>query len=198
MGVKRKGSYAYVRPDQDGAELGWHSNHSALVIPMAAEKALLEGMRVEDFIINHEDYMDFMLRAKVPKSSRLVAVKTDDQNNIVEEKPLQNICRYYISNEGDGELVKIMPPLPTGKAGKEWIDKESGDIKWTKNKQEEAKVKKAGYEFVQDIEIPPEERRIGIDTGWNVRVCNDIKRFNGNINYDYYIEEAEKLVKNMY
>jgi hypothetical protein len=47
----------------------------------------------------------FYLRAKVPRSSRLV-IRTGD-----EEKMLRNITRYYVSNEG-GRLVKIMPPLP--------------------------------------------------------------------------------------
>lgn len=90
--VKRKGAYEY--------DLGWHQNRSALVIPKAVESVLLNGGTVEDYIHNHDDIFDFMLRTKVPRSSRLV----------LDEKPVQNVTRYYISNTG-GALIKIMNPL---------------------------------------------------------------------------------------
>ena len=138
--VKRKGSYEY-----DG--LGWHQNHSALVIPMAAEHEILGRGCSKEFILSHKDEYDFMLRAKVPRNSRLVL----DMGNL--EIPQQNICRYYPSKSG-GKLVKIMPPLK----GKE------------------------------------EERRIGVDKEWNVTVCNDMSKFKWDIDYDYYISEARKLI----
>jgi DNA polymerase elongation subunit (family B) len=138
--VKRKGAYEF-----EG--LGWHQNQGGLVIPMAACEALVYGKSIEEFIYNHGDKFDFMLRTKVPRSSRLVLVKNDV------EVPQQNICRYYISKDG-GELVKIMPPLE----GKE------------------------------------EERRMGIDVGWKVKTCNNVKSFEWDIDYDYYIQEAKKLV----
>lgn len=141
--IKRNGAYQY-----EG--LGWHQNQSALVIKMAAEAALLRGEDIEDFILGHKDIMDFMLRTKVPRSSRLVLV--DKEGN---DEQTQNICRYYICKNGD-KLVKVMPPLP----GKE----DKG------------------------------ERYIGIDKSWNVKVCNKMSDYAGNIDFDYYIEEAKKLV----
>jgi hypothetical protein len=113
--LKRKGAYEY--------KLGWHQNHSALVIQKAAEAALIHGTPIEQFIHNRKDRL------------------------LLDEKQIQNITRYYISNRG-GSLIKVM----------------SG------------------------------ERRIGINVGWKVTECN---RFEGtqDINYDYYIKEAEKLVK---
>lgn len=138
--VKRKGAYEY-----DG--LGWHQNHGGLVIPMAAFNALVNGVDVEEYIRDHSDKWDFMLRTKVPRSSRLVLEK----NGV--EIPQQNICRYYVSKDG-GALVKIMPPLE----GKE------------------------------------DERRIGIETGWNVKTCNNSDLFAWDIDYDYYVQEARKLV----
>ena len=39
-----------------------------------------------------------------------------------------------------------------------------------------------------------DERRLSIDSQWNVSTCNDISDFKGDINYDYYVEEAKKLV----
>ena len=39
-----------------------------------------------------------------------------------------------------------------------------------------------------------EVRRLSIGSDWNVKVCNDISLFNNDIDYDYYVAEAEKLV----
>ncbi len=100
--LKRKGAYQY-----EG--LGWHQNQGGLVIPMAAEAQMMTGVPVRDFIAEHikdpTNKWDFMLRTKVPRSSRLVMVMDDGS-----EVQQQNVCRYYISTTG-GKLVKIMPPL---------------------------------------------------------------------------------------
>lgn len=142
--VKHKGAYVF-----EGLE--WHKNQSALVVKMAASHELLGNGSAEDFIMKHDDPFDFMLRTKVPRSSRLVLLNEETG----EERVLQNICRYYPSKEG-GKLIKIMPPL----AGKELEG----------------------------------ERRLSIDSKWNVTPCNDMDDFSWGINYDYYIEEAKKLV----
>jgi hypothetical protein len=100
MKVKRKGAYQYE-------DLGWHMNQSALVIPMAAEAVMLRNEDVREFIKHRfeEGHVhDFMLRTKVPRDSRLVLVKDE------EESEQQRICRYYPSKNG-GKLIKIMPPL---------------------------------------------------------------------------------------
>lgn len=144
--VKRKGAYQY-----EG--LGWHQNQSALVIPMAAEAKMLHDTDLLDFIKDHfnkGNVFDFMLRTKVPRSSKLVLEFEDGR---VEQQ--QNICRYYPSNNG-GSLVKIMPALP----GKE----EDGD------------------------------RRLGIEVGWKVKTCNNMQDFDADINFEYYVAEATKLV----
>lgn len=142
--VKTKGAYEVAHFEK----LGWQKNHSAMVIPMAVHHELMGKGNAEDFIKNHKDPYDFMLRAKIPRSSRLVLV--DDFEN---EEPLQNICRYYPSDDG-GKLIKIMPPIKEGDP----------------------------------------ERRLGMDVEWKVMPCNDMKDFNWNINYDYYIQEANKLI----
>ena len=142
--IKTKGRYE-VMPFE---KLGFHKNHSAMIIPMAALYHLLGMGDYEEFIRLHEDKYDFMLRTKVPRSSKLVLVMEDG-----EEIEQQNICRYYPS-KGGGKLVKIMPPL---EEGGEW-------------------------------------RRLGIDTEWTVSTCNNMLDFKGNINYDYYLTEAKKLI----
>jgi hypothetical protein len=95
--LKRKGAYEY--------NIGWHQNFSCLVVQKAAEAHLTRGEDIETFIREHDDPYDFYLRAKVPRSSRLML--RGDRG----EKQLRNITRYFVSNQG-GQLIKIMPPLP--------------------------------------------------------------------------------------
>lgn len=109
--VKRKGAYQY-----EG--LGWHQNHSALVVPKAAEAVILHGVDLEKYIKDHADDYDFMLRTKVDRSSRLVMVY---DNAEIEQ---QRICRYYASKSG-GNLIKIMKPL-AGKTDDRRMNVESG------------------------------------------------------------------------
>lgn len=142
MKVKRKGAYQYE-------DLGWHQDQGGLVIPKAAEAFMIHGTPIEEFIKNHKDIFDFMLRVKVPRNSRLVLVQEDGT-----EKPEQNICRFYASTKG-GNLVKIMPPLPD---------------------DEEQK-----------------ERRLSVGANQLVKTCNNMKDFGNDIDYEYYIKEAEKL-----
>ena len=139
--VKRKGAYQYE-------DLGWHQNHSALVVQKAAEAAMLKQIPVEAFIKFHDNKWDFMLRTKVPRSSSLVMVMEDGTR-----VPQQNVCRYYPCVDG-GKLVKIMPPLEAG----------------------------------------GEEREMAIDKEWNVKTCNNIEDFQDDVDYEYYIAEAKKLV----
>lgn len=140
--IKRKGKYEYV--------LEWHKNHSSLVVQKATEARLLHGVNIRDFIINHSDKFDFFLRAKIPRSSRLV-LRNDGATDILQ----QNFTRYYVSNKG-GYFIKIMPP------GKK----------------------------------KPGEREFCINKGWKVTPYNTINDQDVlDINYDFYIAEAEKLVK---
>jgi hypothetical protein len=142
-GVKRKGRYEYKR--------GWHQDHSALVVPKVAEQVLLKGMPIRETVEQWSDIMDFMIRVKVPRSSRLV-IESGGQ-----EYALQNTTRYYVA-KGGGRLFKWMPPLK-GKT---------------------------------------EHRRIGVESGWGVHVCNDIAHAGQvPVDFDYYIREVEKLVNGL-
>lgn len=103
--VKRIGAYAYETPIENPytRELSWHKDHSQRVVMKAAEAAIVHGVKIEDFVMNHTDPFDFMKSVKVPRSSRLEA------NGQV----VQNTCRYYVSKGGVG-LTKIMPGLKDG------------------------------------------------------------------------------------
>ena len=188
--IKRKGAYEY--------ELDWHQNHSNIVTAKAAEAALVHGTDVRSFIENHDNVMDFMLRTKVPRSSKLEWGG----------EQVQNIVRYYISTDGD-ILEKIMPAKgPTGafkRANKltddyynEVIQELTGlhplvdVIDWSTVPWDERINTKNQSKY--------EERRSGINTGWTVMLCNNMPTpvhddYYSDINYDWYIKEAEKLIK---
>ena len=135
-----------------------------------------------------------MLRTKVPRSSRLVMVVDD------EDVLQQNICRYYPSKDG-GKLVKIMPPLEK-KTTRYWKS-EDGTKAVSNTETEVKKLVKNGYEelsinFEKAVSDPDflklMERRLSIDSDWNVKTCNNILDYDGDIDYDYYISNARKLV----
>ncbi len=204
--LKRIGAYAHVTATEEAGtrELSWGKDWSARVVAKAAEAALVRGEDIRQFIIAHPEIMDFMLRIKVPRS------------NLLEwgGEEVQKISRYYISKTGK-PLEKVMPPAgPLGayKRANKLTDEyfntvmaEVGDA-WDERIHTKNKSK---YE----------ERRTGINTGWLVEIANTLPELisntdewmeaNGNdgadvyeyeefrhsINLDWYVAEAEKLVK---
>jgi len=141
---KSKSKGAYEITDQH------HKNQSMKVVQKAVEAYLEKGTPVEEFVKNHDNKYDFMLRTKIPKAYELVTVDEDET-----ETKEQNVSRYYVStSEKAKTLIKVMPPLK-GKT---------------------------------------ENRRNNVQAGRKVIVCNNIVDFVGEIDYDYYIEEASKLV----
>jgi len=190
--VKRKGAYAYEIPLENPKtrELEWHKNHSCRVVQKAAESALLDGEDVEYYMRTHPDPLDFMLRTKVPRDSKLV---WGDQQ-------LQNITRYYISTQGK-PLKKIMPPV----AGKEWhmlqvYQLNDGTELTARTKTEiksvESKVRRFGGQYIGERRVKASDRVLDINKGFLVMPCNnlaDVIQFN--FNYDWYIAEARKLVE---
>ena len=134
--VKRKGAYEY--------NLGFHQNHSSLIVAKVAEQVLVYEKPLRETVTSWSNLCDFFMVVKVPRSSHLLWGET----------PVQNTCRYYVSTEGQS-LTKVMPPL----------------------------AKK-----------PDHWRRIGVESGWTVCVCNDLRDATMPIDYSYYISEIEKLV----
>jgi hypothetical protein len=125
--------------------LEWHKNHSALIIPKCACEVLTKCVDVREYVTRHPEPMDFLLRTKVPRTSRL----------LYGESEIQNITRYYISHDGK-PLTKVMPPL----------------------------ARKPGI-----------YRHIGVNVGWLATECNEWKGSLAGINYEFYIQEIEKLTK---
>ena len=179
--LKLKKDYAH--------DLEWHKDASALIVPKAVEYYLVHGQDIRDFITNHKDPFDFCIRAKVPRSNKLVM-----RWGQYGDQELQKITRYFISDQG-GSLVKIAPARGTPgeykRANKltdgyfNGIMKEIGPSVWderihTKNKSV----------YADNVET-------GINVGWKTTECNNMDNFSWeNLNYEYYISQAEKLLIN--
>ncbi len=134
--VKRKGAYQYE-------DLGWHQDQGGLVIPKAAEAAMLQGIPLDVYIKGHKNKYDFMLRVKVPRSSKLVMVMGDGT-----EVQQQNMCRFYACDAG-GELIKVMPPLKE-EAEPRRISIGEGYGMWTCNDINDFTWKDVDYQYYID------------------------------------------------
>jgi hypothetical protein len=209
--VKRKGAYAHETPLENVTTLErpWHSNHSALVIPKAAEAALLHGQCIRDFITTHTDINDFMLRTKVGRADDL-ELSEEINDSAVGITMQQRITRYYIAKQG-GTLTKVSPPTKGYKIG-QWKRANSLTDQFYNGVIAELKeMMLTGFARLADKDVnglPWDERintknkskydtrHTAINAGWLVTPCNDIHDANHeNINYEYYIKAAEKLVE---
>jgi hypothetical protein len=201
--VKRIGAYGYVRADEDPGtrEKPYHKDTSALVVAKAAEAALVYGRDPGEFIRNHPDDFDFMLRAKAPRGSSLV-MRWADFNY---DQPLPNTVRYAVTVHG-GQLVKTMPPtgaIGTWKRKAKVSDTESCAV------LDELAACAADPSRQYDTSGVPwdarihtgnksthEPRETSIQAGRLVTECNNIIRFDrSDIDYDWYIAEALKLIE---
>ena len=199
--IKRKGAYEY--------NIQWHQDSSALIVPKAAEAALLRGVDIREFITNHKDDYDFMCRAKVPRSNKLVMRWPEYDNAQVE---LATIIRYFVSTTG-GSLVKIAPPtgaLGTWKRKTKITDEFYNGV--IRELNEIDNIPDFGNPVMDDKldahGIPHDERihtknrskhgvrEMGVCVGWRVTDCSNVANFDRSmLNIDYYVEQTEKLVK---
>ena len=208
--LKRKGAYEY--------NTLWHQDPSALVVPKAAEAALVRGESVREFITKHRDPFDFMLRAKVPRGSRLMLRWPEWEV----ETELQHITRYFVARNG-GSLVKVSPP--TGEPGTwkrrakitdEFYNAVMREIAGSLDNLDamggvpsKDGVMYEGTMYYFDAIGTPwdarihtgnrskhDTRELSICAGWRVMECADAGDFKwGDLDYEWYISEAEKLVQ---
>lgn len=186
--LKRKGAYEY--------KVQWHQDPSALVVLKAAEAALVRGESIRDFITQHKDPFDFMCRAKVPRSCQLL-MRWQEWSV---EHQLQHITRYFVSRNG-GSLVKISPP--TGEPGtwkrKPKVPDTAYDAVMREITGQPGDLDSIGTPWDERIHTKSQskhtDRESSMCAGWRVTECADAADFNwSDLNYDWYIQEAEKLV----
>lgn len=179
--IKRKGVYDYeMLSGSIGGQIAWNRNFSALVIPRAAEAAMLNDVCPEDFIRNHDDPWDFLLRTKVPRSSRL---------ELGDGTRLQNITRYYISETGK-PLVKIMPPL-RGKNVERRIGVHAEGLASPIGRTGSYLCSSCGEPFRTLEAFNMHNKAVHC---WLVEPCNTFDGDLTGIDFRYYFQETEKLL----
>lgn len=194
--LKNKGAYEY-----DLASQGlWHKNFNRLIVPKAAEAALVKGESTREFIERHygnNEYLnDFMCRTKVNKTDKLVLV--DNDGNDTEQ---QRITRYIASTVGQ-TLVKIMPPTPAAidlyETGDHYQHETTGayEVKKAGKKPSSGKYKPVPEHLKRTVP----DRRTRLEADCLVKEFNNISGDSRKreawhfMNVEFYINEANKLV----
>ena len=186
--MKQKGAYwhpdplDYANSISTAGPPAWHKDFNPVIVTKAAVAAMVHGVDPEAFIRAQSDPYDFMCRVKVDKASKLM----------LGARQIQSTTRYYIATNG-AEMKKISPPAKGAVIGtfkrKSGITDhfyksvlETGTGAWderihTKNK--------STYQI----------REMAVNAGWKVAECNRASDFDfNNINYDWYVNEAKKLI----
>jgi hypothetical protein len=186
--VKRIGAYAHETQRENPAtrEIKWNKDHSALVVPKAAEAEMVHGVPVREFVMNHADPFDFMLRSKVTGKTRqrlmpAAAVDTPPRPETLDDGSV----KHHI----DGKGIRIDHVIFEPDAGV-WLQKLTRYY-IAKNGSPLQTVHKAAPAAA----MRRKERVIGVNVGWPVAVCDDVRDFDpSNLDREWYIAEAEKLV----
>jgi hypothetical protein len=124
-----------------------------------------------------------MMRAKVDRSSQLILGGVQ----------IQGTSRYYVAREG-APLIKRSPPVKGAKVGE--FKRRSGLTDHEYNQIAATVPPGVHDERIHTKNKSRHEiREFGIEAGWNVAECNDAAAFRfDNLNYDYYVAEARKLI----
>jgi hypothetical protein len=172
--LKQKGAYWHPDPSNYAESISnasppcWHKDLGNIISIRAAVAAMVHGIDPETFIKAHTDSFDFMLRAKVDRSSRI----------ILGDRELQRTTRYYVARDGEPMTIERPPAGPEGhyrrKNGNGW---QWAEAVCTKNKSR--------YE----------KRITAVQAGWKIAECNIATDFRFDcVDYDWYINETKKLI----
>ena len=187
--LKLKGAYwfpdplDYIESIASAQPPAWHKDHSAPIVQRAAVTAMVQGIDPAVFIRAHTDPFDFMLRAKVNRADKLMLGDTEQQR----------IMRYYMSTDGK-PLVKISPPAKGAVVGEY---KRANGVDEATFRSVSATL--APGQWDERIHTKNrsrhEMRQTALQAGYLVTECNVADRFSfANLNYDWYINEAKKLI----
>jgi len=184
--LKLKGAYwtpdptKYHESISNAQPPAWYKNLSNCVSVRAAVAQMVYGIDVETFIKMCTNPFDFICGVKIKRSDKLLWGTTE----------IQRMTRYYVSTDG-APLVKIAPPV--GAVG--GFKKANG----VTDAEYDRVMRETGGQWDMRVctknKSKYEARETQVVAGYNVTVANNIKDFRfDNINYDWYIAEARKLL----
>lgn len=184
--IKLKGAYWTPDPlDYHGSVASsqppaWHKSFNAIVSTRAAVAHMVHGVDIEQFIRMTDNPYDFCSAVKINRSDKLMWGDVGQQRN----------TRFYVSTQGH-VLNKIMPP--TGKLGA--YKKANG----VTDAEYESIMNEVDWEWDERVctknKSKYETRETQVIAGQLVKIVNDINKFDFNdVNYQWYIDEAKKLL----
>jgi hypothetical protein len=184
--VKLKG--AYWTPDplrfnesiSESQPAAWFKNFSNVVSVRAAVAHMVDGVSIESYIRSCFNPYDFLCAVKVRRSDQLMWGEVEQQRN----------TRFYVSTDGASLYKRTQPKGQMGayKKANGVSDAEYERIMRETNGAWDARVctgNKSRYDMGET----------SVMAGYNVRICNNINDFDWlKINYNFYLQEAQKLV----
>jgi len=174
----------------------YHKNHSKRIVPLALANYFINNISVEDTIHSHlldkVDYTfgktygvyDFCIGSKMKGTNRLTSRKIIGSNII--EETLNKMNRYYISDSGV-ELIKILEPLEKNyltqtDKHRMTVDATQGNI----------------FDIIDDETlVDPSDRETNIESGWKCKLFNNFIKEEYDINYQYYIDDCNKIINSL-
>lgn len=188
--LKLKGAYWTPDPLDYAASISnaqppaWHKDLGNTVSTRAAVAAMVHGVDPETFIRLCTNPYDFMCRIKVNRSDKLIWRKAGCVTEV------QRNTRYFVSTNG-GQLTKHAPP--TGAPGSFKKSPKVSDTEYARVMAETGGAWDARV-CTQNKSVHA-ERVNAVQAGHLVTICNDVRDFDfANINYEYYVNEARKLI----
>lgn len=185
-GLKLKGAYwtpdplDYHNSISQAQPPAWHKDLGNCVSTRAAVASMVHGVDPETFIRLTTNPYDFMCRQKTRRADELWWG----------DERAQRTTRYYISDTG-AELIKQSPPK-----GVEGAWKKANGV----TQYEYDQVMMAGGGQWDELVCTKNKskystRKTNLQSGYVVSLCNDVQDFDfNNVNYEWYINEARKLV----
>jgi len=187
--LKLKTKGAYWTPDkfpddiQNASPTAWYKSFNADVSAKAAVAQMTGKATIEDFIKSWRVPFDFMLREKAQRGHVLY----------IGDKPQQRVTRYYVARNGQ-PMRKVMPPKYPGRVGLFKAAPGVSDEIWTTWYNAWGNVHNPEI-HTKNRSTYEAERVTGHVTGFVVASCNAVAEFDwNNVNYDFYINEARKLL----
>lgn len=177
---KRKGAYDHeMLSGSIGGQKAWNKDFSALVVPKAAEAALVDDHDPADFIKNHDVAYDFLLRQRMKDGSRLM----------LGAEPVGKLVRYYIANSGHS-LTKVMRPL-SGRTEERRIGIHAKGRANAVGTRKNYRCSMCGAPFVNLKDFDDHNKTLH---AWPVRLAMKWDGHTPDIDHKWYLAETEKLI----
>ena len=213
--VKLKGDYEYFGYIEKYGEFDLTGSFDKPIVAYAASQYLLYGIPIRETILNHRDIYDFCVANKTGKQFENVLFKRTSEG--FKEEVIQQSVRFYISIGGD-KLLKAKPKTPemlkemlnlNGKRNKKQNkksvpdgfrlvteDKIGDDLILMEHGDKWLTYRKPESLFGGDT-LLPYLSYTDVAAGKTITLFNEafeLEDFSGyKIDYEYYIQEAEKL-----